>query len=95
MTPQSLGSMSQRGWAPDFDRGGERTPLAVLGLSHESRAECVALHVSQDRQQMLVRLHRDGVEPPLAQMPAAGSPVVCVPAHGVGDRQPANITPLS
>ena len=72
----------------------QATPPPGFCLFHQSRAECVALHVATHRQQMLLRLDHEGFEPALIEVSCSdrlpmGMPPLCMgegePVHEPGE----------
>jgi hypothetical protein len=68
----------------------EAPPLPVLCPLHQVGPQSVSLDIAAHRQEMLVRLHGEGLEPPLIEVSGTGRPVVGVPALGMCHGEPAH-----
>ena len=67
----------------------QRAPAPVLGPLDQVRPQGIAFDVPHHRQQVLVVLDREGLEPALIEMSGASGSVVSVRPHGVRHREPA------
>ena len=66
----------------------QATPPPVLGPVHQLGPERIALHIPRHRQEMLLRLHRKRLEPPLIHRPRARRVAMRMPALRMGARDP-------
>ncbi len=58
-------------------------------MPHQPRTPRIALHVATHRQQVVILLDRERLEPPLLQWSGAGRVVAGMPALRMRPRQPA------
>ena len=64
------------------------TPPPVLGSFHESRTHRIALHISTDREAILIRLNWKRLEAPLIDVALADAVTMLMPALGMREGQP-------
>ncbi len=68
----------------------EAAPPPVLGAPHQVGLQGVPLDIAAHREEMLVRLHGERLEPTLIEMNAAGRSVVRMPPLGLRHGEPAH-----
>ncbi len=68
----------------------EAGPPPVLGPLDQVGPQGIPLDIAADGQEVLVALHGERLETPLVKMVGPRVMIVCVPAHGVRVREPAD-----